>query len=226
MTRRTWSAVDAYLAERLIGTDAALQGALDASDAAGLPAMQVTPTQGKFLSLMARAIGARSILEIGTLGGYSTIWLARALPRDGRLVSCEVNPRHAAVARANLTRAGLDGVVEVRTGRALETLAELARQGHAPFDLVFIDADKPSTPDYFLAALKLSHPGTLIIADNVVREGRLIDATGADASTDGVRRFIDMLAANAGVFATALQTVGDKGYDGFAVALVLNTSAD
>jgi predicted O-methyltransferase YrrM len=216
----TWSAVDTYLTDRLVGSDPALQAALAASRAAGLPDIQVSPTQGKFLLLMAQAIRARSILEIGTLAGYSSIWLARALPADGSLVTCEVNSKHAAVARSNLERAGLSSVAQVRLGPAIETLSELIRARHPPFDLVFIDADKPSNAAYFAAALKLSRIGTVIITDNVVRGGDILDEASSDAAVRGVRTFIDRVAANSGVSATALQTVGEKGYDGFALALV------
>ncbi len=193
---------------------------MGASRAAGLPEIQVSPTQGKFLMLLAQAIRARSILEIGTLAGYSSIWLARAVPVDGLLVTCELNAKHAAVARSNLERAGLGSVAQVRLGPAIETLAELIRAQHPPFDLVFIDADKPSNAAYFAAARKLSRIGTLIVTDNVVRGGDILDAASSDAAVRGVRSFIDRVAEDSGVSATALQTVGEKGYDGFALALV------
>jgi predicted O-methyltransferase YrrM len=208
------------LTDRLVGSDPALQAALGASRAAGLPEIQVSPTQGKFLMLLAQAIRARSILEIGTLAGYSSIWLARAVPVDGLLVTCELNAKHAAVARSNLERAGLGSVAQVRLGPAIETLAELIRAQHPPFDLVFIDADKPSNAAYFAAARKLSRIGTLIVTDNVVRGGDILDAASSDAAVRGVRSFIDRVAEDSGVSATALQTVGEKGYDGFALALV------
>jgi predicted O-methyltransferase YrrM len=220
MTEDIWTAVDCYIAEMLVPEDAALKGAVEASKAAGLPEIQVTPNVGKLLHLLARAMGARNILEIGTLGGYSTIWLARALPHDGRLVTLEADPRHAEVARGNVARAGLAGVVELREGKALDTLPQLAAEGRGPFDLVFIDADKPSTPEYFAWALRLSRPGSLIVVDNVVREGAVIDPASGDTSVQGVRRFYDLLAAEPRVTATAIQTVGSKGYDGFAMALV------
>ena len=220
MPQETWSAVDAYLTDRLVGSDAALEAALAASHRAGLPDIQISPSQGKFLMLLARAIGARSILEIGTLGGYSSIWLARALPADGQLVTCEVNAKHAAVARTNIERAELSTVVELRLGPALDTLSALIRDRHPPFDLVFIDADKPNNSAYLAAALKLSRLGTLIITDNVVRGGELLDEKTSDSGVRGVRAFIDALAAEPRVSATALQTVGEKGYDGFALALV------
>jgi len=209
-----WEAVDEYLAGALVGEDAALDAALRASEEAGLPAIAVSPLQGRLLNLLARVQGARAILEIGTLGGYSTIWLARALPADGRLVSLEAEPHYAEVARANVARAGLGGLVEIRVGPALETLPEV----EGPFDLVFIDADKRTTPAYFEAALERSRPGGLIVGDNVVRGGALL--AGEDPSSEGMRRFVDLLAAEPRVEATVIQTVGAKGYDGFALALV------
>ena len=219
MTEDRWTAVDRYLTDLLVPSDPALEDALGASEVAGLPQAQVAPNQGKLLHLLARIQGARRILEIGTLGGYSTIWLARALPPDGRLVTLEANPRHAKVARANLERAGLTEVVEVRVGPALETLPRLAAEAGGPFDLVFIDADKPSNPDYLSWALRLTRRGSLIVADNVVRGGAVLGA-GGDASVQGVRRFLELVAAEPRLTATAIQTVGSKGYDGFAVALV------
>ncbi len=212
-----WCAVDHYITDLLIGPDPALDAALEANAAAGLPAIDVSPAQGKLLHLLARAIGARRILEIGTLGGYSTIWLARALPADGSLVTCESSARHAEVARANIARAGLDDRVEIRQGPALDTLSELA----GPFDLVFVDADKPSNADYFGWALRLTRPGSVIIVDNVVREGRVLEADSDDAAVLGTRRFTEMLAAERRVSATEIQTVGSKGHDGFALAVVL-----
>jgi predicted O-methyltransferase YrrM len=220
MAHERWSAVDRYLAELFAPADAALEAALVDSAAAGLPAINVSPVQGKLLLLLARMQRAESILEIGTLGGYSTIWLARALPARGRLITLEVNPRFAAVARANIQRANLGGIVELRLGAALDTLPRLADEGHAGFDLIFIDADKPNNPEYFRWALRLSHPGTLIVIDNVVRDGRVIDANDADPNVAGVRRLNQLLAAEPRVSATAIQTVGSKGYDGFALALV------
>jgi predicted O-methyltransferase YrrM len=200
--------------------DPALDEALKASVAAGLPAINVSPNQGKFLQLLARVQGARTILEIGTLGGYSTIWLARALPEGGRLITLEADPMHAEIARANVARAGLDGVVELLLGQALETLPQLAAQRRGPFDLIFIDADKPSYPDYLTWALRLSRRGSLILADNVIRDGAVVNAASDDPRVQGVRRFNELLAAERRVSATAIQTVGCKGYDGFAVALV------
>jgi predicted O-methyltransferase YrrM len=214
-----WTAVDRYLADRLLAPDAALDAALAASAAAGLPAHGVSPTQGRLLELLARIQGARAILELGTLGAYSTISLARALPPDGRLVTLELDAGYAEVARANLARAGVADVVEVRVGVARQTLAALAAEGRDPFDLVFIDADKAGNAEYLAAVLELSRPGTLIVADNVIRGGSVLD--GDDASAVGVRRFFDLIAAEPRLRATAIQTVGEKGYDGFALALVL-----
>jgi predicted O-methyltransferase YrrM len=221
MNQETWTAVDRYLADLFVPSDSALDAALEASAAAGLPAINVSPNQGKLLQLLARMQGARNILEIGTLGGYSTIWLARALPAGGRLITLEFEPKHAEVARASLVRAGLAGVVELRVGRALDTLPQLAAEGRGPFDLIFIDADKENYADYFVWALKLARRGTLIIADNVVRKGAVTDAGSSDPLVQGVRRFHDLLAAEKRVSATVFQTVGTKGYDGFAIALVL-----
>ncbi|MBW4646706.1 MAG: O-methyltransferase [Goleter apudmare HA4340-LM2] len=226
MTQQQWTAVDRYITDLLVPPDPVLDGALTASDAAGLPPHNVSPNQGKLLLLLAQIHQARTILEIGTLGGYSTIWLARSLPSDGCIITLEANPKHAEVALANIARAGLADVVKLRLGRALDTLPQLAAEGHGPFDLIFIDADKPSNPDYFLWALKLSRPGTLIIADNVVRQGAVIDATSEDPNVQGIRRFNEMLAAEPRVSATAIQTVGSKGYDGFAMAIVTATESE
>lgn len=220
MNQDQWTAVDRYLSDLLAPDDEALRSALRTSEEAGLPAIQVTPNLGKLLHLMARVRGARSVLEIGTLGGYSTIWLARALPPGGRLITLESEPKHADVARANITAAGLADVVELRLGRALDTLPQLAAEGRGPFDFVFIDADKPSNADYFAWALKLTRRGSLIVVDNVVRKGAVIDAASDDPNVQGVRRLNELLAAEPRVSATAIQTVGAKGYDGFAVALV------
>lgn len=221
MTQPTWTAVDRYLDDLLVGHDAVLEAALRASAEAGLPAINVAPTQGKLLNLLARVRGARAILEIGTLGGYSTIWLARALPTGGRMVTLEIDAKHAEVARANLVRAGLSQRVEVRLGRALDSLERLETEGAGPFDLVFIDADKPNIPAYFKWALRLSRPGSLIVVDNVVRDGAVIDAESADPSVQGVRRLNELMASEPQVSATTIQTVGAKGYDGFALALVI-----
>lgn len=223
MSQETWNAVDSYLTDTLVKSDAALEAALRDSEAAGLPAISVSPPHGKFLNLLARVQGARNILEIGTLGGYSAIWLARALPPGGgRLITLEVDPQHAKVARANLARAGFANIVQVRLGRAIDTLPELEHEGAGPFDLVFIDADKPSNPEYFAWALKLSRRGTVIVVDNVVRSGAVADAASDDAAVQGVRRLNAMMALEPRISATAIQTVGVKGYDGFAVALVVS----
>ncbi|MHB8883564.1 MAG: O-methyltransferase [Methylovirgula sp.] len=222
MSEALWFDVDHYICEVLVEKDPVLAEALTASDAAGLPAISVSPNQGKLLHLLARSISARNILEIGTLGGYSTIWLGRALPADGRLISLEANEKHAGVARANIAKAGLADRVDVRLGRAFETLPLLAAEGQGPFDLTFIDADKQSNPDYFQWALSLSRLGSLIIIDNVVREGAVIDAASRDPDVIGVRRLNEIMAAEPRVCATAMQTVGSKGYDGFAIALVVD----
>jgi predicted O-methyltransferase YrrM len=218
--RQRWTAVDRYITDLLLPPEPALDAALEASGAAGLPAIQVAPNQGALLQLLAQAQGAQTILEIGTLGAYSTIWLASALPKGGRLVTLELEPSHADVALVNLDRAGLAAVVEVRLGPALDSLAELAAEKHRPFDLVFIDADKPSTTAHFDWALRLSRRGSLIIVDNVVRAGALIDADSDDPDVIGMRDFMEALSAEPRVRATALQTVGSKGYDGFALVLV------
>ncbi|MPZ82129.1 MAG: methyltransferase [Actinophytocola sp.] len=220
MTQQQWDAVDGYITDLLVGDDPVLGAALAASDAAGLPRIAVAPNQGKMLNLLARMHGARSILEIGTLGGYSTIWLARALPEDGRMVTLEYEEKHAVVARENLERAGLADKVEVRVGPALDSLAVLDHQGAGPFDLVFVDADKPNNPGYLTWALKLTRAGSVIIVDNVVRDGRVADATSTDPSVVGTRKLGEMLAAEPRLTATMVQTVGSKGYDGFALALV------
>jgi predicted O-methyltransferase YrrM len=215
-----WTAVDRYITDGIVPSDPVLDAALAASAAAGLPAIQVSANLGKFLALLATIRGARRILELGTLGGYSTIWLARTLPPGGRLITLEAEPRHAEVARGNLARAGLADVVEVRLGRALDTLPRLAEEGAGPFDFVFIDADKVNIPEYFDWALQLTRPGSVIVVDNVVRRGNVIDESSADPNVQGVRRFNERLAKIGRVSATTLQTVGSKGYDGFTLALV------
>ena len=220
MSHDQWTAVDRYINGLFAPNDDALDAALRDSSAAGLPAIHVSPCQGKMLHLLARALGARRILEIGTLGGYSTIWLARALPAGGRMVTLEADPRHASVARANLARAGLSAVVEVRVGRALDLLPPLASDGGGPFDLIFIDADKPNNPGYLDWALKLSRPGTVIILDNVVRDGKVTDPRNTDPSIVGTRAAFDLLKASPRIDSTALQTVGLKGWDGFVLGLV------
>ncbi|MEV0273866.1 O-methyltransferase [Hamadaea sp. NPDC050747] len=220
MMQSTWTAVDGYFADLLVKEDSALAAAIEDSDAAGLSPLQVAPNQGKLLNLLARIQGARTILEIGTLGGYSTIWLARALPDDGRLVTLEVDEHAAAVAGANVERAGVGHLVDIRVGKALETLPTLEAEGAGPFDLVFIDADKPSNPDYLAWSLKLTRPGSVIVGDNVVREGAVTDPTEDDPRVVGVRRFTELIAAEPRLAATAVQTVGVKGHDGFVLAVV------
>ncbi len=219
--QETWTAVDRYIGGLLVAPDAALDAALAASEAAGLPPINVAPNQGKLLYLIARLIRARAVLEVGTLGGYSTLWLAKALPADGRIVTLEYDPKHADVARENFRRAGFAATIDLRVGRALDTLPQIAAETREPFDLVFIDADKVSTAEYFAWALKLTRPGSVIIVDNVVRKGAVADPASTDASVQGVQRFLKALAAERRVDATALQTVGVKGYDGFALALVV-----
>jgi len=220
MDQETWTAVDRYLAKKLIPADPALDAAQAATAAANMPAISVSPTQGKLLELFAMTLHARSILEIGTLGGYSTIWLARGLAPGGRIVTLEKVPSHADVARANIARAGFADVVDLRVGSALDTLPQLAAEDREPFDLVFIDADKQNIPAYFDWAVTLAHPGSMIIVDNVVRDGDVINDDTEDTGTHGVRRFFDRLSTSALVTSTAIQTVGVKGYDGFAVSIV------
>lgn len=215
-----WTAVDAYFTDHLIEKDEALEAALRESEAAGLPAIQVTPLQGRMLAIFARMTGAQRILEVGTLGGYSTIWLARALPEGGRLVTLEAAAKHAAVARKNLERAGVMDRVELREGPALETLPKLAAEGAGPFDFIFLDADKENNAEYLQWALRLAHAGTVIVTDNVVREGDVLDAKSDDPAVQGTRRFFAAVAAEPRVTATAIQTVSGKKYDGFALLLV------
>jgi predicted O-methyltransferase YrrM len=220
MTQETWNSVDRYIIETLVEEDDALRAASTASSEAGLPPIAVSPPQGKLLYFLALLRHARNILEIGTLGGYSAIWLARALPDDGRVLTLEVDPHHAEVARNNIERAGLSKVVEVRLGKALDILPKLSAEITEPFDLVFIDADKASTPDYLSWAIELSAQGGVIVVDNVVRNGHVVEADTTDASVQGIRKANELLVSDPRVSATALQTVGVKGYDGFAVALV------
>jgi predicted O-methyltransferase YrrM len=220
MAEDQWTEVDQYFSERLLQSDPTLEAALETSVTAGLPAIAVSPNQGKLLQMLAQIVGARSILEIGTLGGYSTIWLARGLRPGGHLITLEVDPKHAEVAERNVSSAGLKAVVEIRIGDALETLPQLSAERRGPFDLIFVDADKQNIPAYFEWAMKLSRPGTLIVVDNVVRSGAVIDADSDDPSVQGVRRFVELLGAQTGASGTAIQTVGTKGYDGFAVVLV------
>lgn len=222
MSADTWTAVDRYISDLLVPPDPALDGALEASEAAGLPRIAVSPPQGKLLQILARLMGAKNILEIGTLAGYSTIWLARALQPGGSLITLEADPKHAEVARANFRRAKLEDVIELRLGRALDTLPSIAAEGRGPFDLVFIDADKENIPQYFNWSLSLARVGSLIVVDNVVRDGGVIDPDNPDPMVRGVRAFNEVLAAEARVSATEIQTVGSKGYDGFAMALVIS----
>jgi predicted O-methyltransferase YrrM len=220
MATRLWTEVERYFDGLLIPADPVMEAALKASSSAGLPPINVTPSQGRLLWLLARVQGARKVLEVGTLGGYSAIWMASALPLGGRLLTLEVDASHARVARANIKRAGLSEVVEVRLGPALDTLPKIAASNEGPFDITFIDADKPSNSDYFEWALRLSRPGSLIIVDNVVREGEVIDAKSRDPNVLGVRRLAEVIHKEPRVSATVIQTVSGKGYDGFAVALV------
>jgi predicted O-methyltransferase YrrM len=220
MGQEKWTAVDEYIGGLLAPHDEALDAALRDSSAAGLPAIQVSAPQGKLLYLLARAIGARTVLEVGTLGGYSTIWMGRALPADGRLIALEASLEYAEVARGSIERAGLGDVVELRTGAALDTMALLEAEGAGPFDLTFIDADKVNTPNYFAWALEHSRPGALIVADNVVRDGALADPDSDEPTIPAQRRFHEMLAAEPRVSATTIQTVSGKGYDGFTIALL------
>jgi predicted O-methyltransferase YrrM len=217
-----WKSVDHYLADHLISPDPVLDAALASNKSAHLPGIDVAPNQGKLLHLLARIAGARKILEIGTLGGYSTIWLARALGEGGRLITLEADAKHAEVARKNIARAGLEQVVMLRLGAALDTLPRLAQQGEGPFDLIFIDADKENIPAYLTWALQLSRKGTLIVVDNVIRDGEIIEASTRDVRVQGVRRFFEMVKEEPRLQATALQTVGVKGYDGFALAVVVD----
>ncbi|MBC8090233.1 MAG: O-methyltransferase [Phycisphaerae bacterium] len=220
----TWTNVDEYFSSLFVGTDAALSLALSASTDAGLPEIAVAPNQGKLLHLLVRMSGAKRVLEIGTLGGYSTIWMARALPKNGQLVTLELDETHAKVAQANFERAGLEKVIELRRAAAVNSLQELLIEGVAPFDFVFIDADKANIPRYFEFALKLTRVGSVIIVDNVVRDGKVVDAASTDASIVGVRKFNEMVAMEPRVSATALQTVGTKGYDGLAIMLVVDAT--
>lgn len=221
-SQAVWTAVDAYFGDLLAPLDEHLDAALLSNRTAGLPAIDVSQLQGKFLFLLARIAQAQRVLEIGTLGGYSTIWMARALPPQGHIVTLERDPHHAEVARANLRQAGLLDRVDLREGRALDSLAQLHASGAGPFDLIFIDADKPSNPEYLNWALKLSRPGTVILVDNVVREGRVVDAASSDADIVGTRRMTELIAAEPRLSATVLQTVGAKGHDGIMLAVVLN----
>ena len=215
-----WDSVDEYIVEKLVGDDGDLAAALAANQAAGLPAMDVSAAQGKFLNLMVRMTGARRVLEVGTLGGYSTIWMAKALPPGGQLVTLEYSEHHAEVARGNIDRAGLADRVQVIVGAAAETLPQVAANRGGAFDFIFIDADKPNNPIYLDWAIKLGRPGTLIILDNVVRDGKVIDADSDDPRVMGTRAAFDLIASHPGLRATALQTVGSKGWDGFAIMVM------
>jgi predicted O-methyltransferase YrrM len=220
MTQEVWEAVDKYFDKMLIPHDSTLDDALAAAAAAKLPAIQVSSVQGKLLHLLARIMGARNVLEIGTLGGYSTIWMARALPEGGRIITLEADPKHAEVARKNFTRAGVESKVELRLGKALDTLPKVAADGLGPFDMFFIDANKSNMPEYFEWSLKLARTGSVIIADNVVREGAVLDAKSKDDDIQGIRRFLEMVGKEKRVSGTAQQTVSTKNYDGFALVLV------
>jgi len=224
MAQDQWTAVDSYIEKLFIAPDFALEAALDSSKAAGLPTINVSPAQGKLLHLLARMQGAHKILELGTLGGYSTIWLARALPADGRLISLEIDPKRAEIARANIARAELAHAVEIRVGRATDSMQRLLAESSGPFDLIFIDADKPGYAEYLQWALKLSRAGTLILADNVIRKGAVADPTSADENVQGIRKFNEALAAEKRVTTSVIQTVGSKGYDGLALILVTENS--
>ena len=220
MSQELWTAVDTYIKEKMVPNDDVLTAAQQNGIDAGLPAIAVSPVQGKLLHLLARMCGAKAILEIGTLAGYSTIWLARALPAGGQVITLEMDPKHAEVSRKNFAMAGLDRVIELRLGKALESLEKLAAEGRGPFDLIFIDADKKGIPEYFESSLKLSRPGSVIVIDNIIRDGKVIDANSKDPDVQGVRRFNDVLSTDTRVSATEIQTVGEKGYDGFALLLV------
>jgi predicted O-methyltransferase YrrM len=220
MTQQLWTSIDDYITQLFVQSDPIMQETLAASEAAGLPSISVAPNEGKLLMLLAQLCGARNILEIGTLGGYSTIWLARGMATGGSLITLEANPRHAEVARLNIARAGFADRVEVRIGPARDTLQQLATEGRSPFDLIFIDADKENYAEYLAWALKLARPGTLIIADNVIREGKVLDPADNDPRVQGARRFNQLLAEESRVKATAIQTVGGKGHDGMAIAIV------
>jgi predicted O-methyltransferase YrrM len=220
MSEQLWADVDTYIAARLLPPDPLMDEVLAANHAGGLPAIDVSAAQGRYLELLVRMTGARRILEIGTLGGYSTIWMARALPADGKVVTLEYSARHAGVARANFERAGLSARIDLRVGPALESLPGVEKDGLGPFDLVFIDADKPNNPGYLEWAVKLSRPGTVIVLDNVIRDGKVIRENSGDASVGGARAGFEFLGTHPRLAATALQTVGAKGYDGFAIAIV------
>ncbi|MER8728177.1 O-methyltransferase [Mesorhizobium sp. M1027] len=220
MSMKTWASVDDYIVEALFDADPALDAVLAANRDGGLPAIDVSPAQGKLLSLLARMQGAKKVLEIGTLGGYSTIWMARALPVDGKVVTLELDPHHASVARSNFERAGVSDRVELRVGPALQSLAALGAENAGPFDFIFIDADKPNNPHYLSWAMRLSRPGTVIVCDNVIRDGAVVNEDGRDANVEGARAAFSFIGGDKRLEGTAIQTVGAKGYDGFAIAIV------
>ncbi|MER8396267.1 O-methyltransferase [Mesorhizobium sp. M0045] len=220
MSMKTWASVDDYIVEALFDADPALDAVLAANHDHGLPAIDVSPAQGKLLSLLARMQGAKKVLEIGTLGGYSTIWMARALPVDGKVVTLELDPHHASVARSNFERAGVSDRVELRVGPALQSLAALGAENAGPFDFIFIDADKPNNPHYLSWAMRLSRPGTVIVCDNVIRDGAVVNEDGRDANVEGARAAFSFIGGDKRLEGTAIQTVGAKGYDGFAIAIV------
>ena len=220
MDQKTWSAVDDYIVENLLPADTVLEAALRSNRSRGLPEIDVSPAQGKLLHLLARMNNAKRILEIGTLGGYSTIWLARAVPADGKVVTLELDPHHADVASINFKMAGLSDRIDLKVGPALKSLEDIGAQRVEPFDMVFIDADKPNNPNYLAWAMKLSRPGTVIVCDNVIRDGAVLDKSGSDPNVEGARAAFSFMAKEARLEATAVQTVGAKGYDGFAVAIV------
>jgi predicted O-methyltransferase YrrM len=221
MTQQLWTSVDDYITDLFVPSDLVMKEALTASEAAGLPSISVAPNEGKLLMLLAQICGARRILELGTLGGYSTIWLARGMAPGGSLITLEASEKHAEIARSNVARSGLAEGVEVRVGPALDTLPQLAAEGRGPFDLIFIDADKENYSGYFAWALKLARPGTVIIADNVIRDGEILDPASTDSRVQGIRRFNQLLANESRVRATVIQTVGKKGHDGMAIAIVI-----
>ena len=220
MNQQTWDAVDKYFGDTLLSSDSILDSALHESNAAGLPQHNVAPNQGKLLQIFAEMIGAKRILEIGTLGGYSTIWLARSVPSNGRVITLEANAQYAEVAAKNIERANLTNIVDIKVGKAIDTLAELVEEDSSPFDFIFIDADKPSNPDYLQWSLRLSRPGTVIVGDNVVRDGEVANSDSLDPKVRGVRRFCELISEEPRLSSTAIQTVGSKGYDGFAIAIV------
>jgi predicted O-methyltransferase YrrM len=226
MSLKTWSAVDSYIAENLLPADTVLEAALRSNRSRGLPEIDVSPAQGKLLYLLARMNRAKRILEIGTLGGYSTIWLARALPEGGRVVTLELEQHHADVAQVNFKIAGLSELIDLRVGPALKSLEDIEAENGEPFDLVFIDADKPNNPNYLRWAMRLGRPGTVIVCDNVIRDGAVLDEDGGDPNVEGARAAFSFLAKEAGLEATAIQTVGAKGYDGFAIAIVGDNRTD